>query len=176
MNRAGTVSRGAWIALALGAGVAGGGWFAAQRWQPVPTAENEHASLSAQREQLRGNEDDVLDQLRREAATRPRPKWTTAEIEGLSRDIGPGWDWSTTDGSVFILRRIAPLDEWTAIQRVVARLADTRGIMLEAVELNVGGAGRERQFTKVEIHLRLATGGDAAATLFRPNPSGAGPG
>lgn len=112
MSRAPSVSRGVWLAFGASALVCGAVWFVAHRWRPItPESDADVAALTSERDQLRGNDDQVRDALREQRKVLARQAWSTEAIAGLQQRLGVDWRWESEPGGQphrALLQRIAP--------------------------------------------------------------------
>ena len=176
MSRAPSVSRGVWLAFGASALVCGAVWFVAHHWRPItPESDADVAALTSERDQLRGNDDQVRDALREQRKVLARQAWSTEAIAGLQQRLGVDWRWESEPGGQphrALLQRIAPrLEEWPHYVALVAELARQPGVAVESVEFHTNGRARERRFTRVAIGLRFTVADAPLSDAERAAPS-----
>lgn len=173
MSHTATVSRAAWIALAVSAVFAGAAWFVRLHWRSVaPTVDAEFVALTAEREQLRGNEDQVRDSLRKQRDGVRRQAWTAGALATLRAEIGAEWQWRWETVERATLVHLAPqLEQWPAYVGSVAALGAKPGVIVESVEVCAEGAARNRRFTAVRLGLRFILADAPTGDAERAAPS-----
>jgi len=173
MSRSQTVSRAAWLALAASAVFAGAACFAWLRWRPVaPVSDIETAALTVEREQLRGNDDQVRDSLRQRRETLRRLAWTRDSLAALRGAVGDQWQWRWDSADRATLVHAAPRrEEWPRFVALLASLTSKPGLVLESVELRAEGTARKRQLATVRLGLRFILADASIGDAERAAPS-----
>lgn len=155
MKRA--VSRTQWVALA-GSLLACAAALATRQRFPLLRlgADTEFATLLAERDALRANDDRVRDELR--AQVRVVPTWSASRIEALRLTLGPAWRWdfhqdNPTLHTATLARPGARATDWSAIVAALGTLERQPGMVIREIEL-LGTSVRPRaEFTRVRIEL-----------------------
>ena len=176
MNRARTVSGGAWFAFGTSMLLGGAAWFVTHQWRPIlPEADDGFTALASERDQLRGNDDQVRDTLREQRKALARQAWTREAIADLQQSLGADWRWEWEPGGRphrAVLQRTAPrLEEWPHYVALVTELARQPGVAVDSVEFDADGAARDRRFTRVAIGLRFTVADAPLSDAERAAPS-----
>ena len=176
MSRARPVSRAAWFAFSASAFICGAVWFVTHQWQPMtPESDAEVTTLTAERDRLHGNDDQVRDTLREQRKALARQTWTPEAIAGLQQKLGVDWRWEWEPGGRprrAVLNRTGPrLEEWPHYTALVTELGRQPGVAVDSVEFHTGGMARERRFTRVAIGLRFTVSDAPSSDGNRAAPS-----
>jgi hypothetical protein len=174
VNRITPISRRVWFAFGSSAVVFGVVAWLAHRTVPTPAGHAaEFATLTRERDSLRGHDDDVRDRLRGQQQGLARLAWTPEKLAELERRQGDRWRWTWEPGDPptrVTLQRVAPqIEEWAAYRAFVAAWAGQPGVIVESLEILADGPARARRLTRVALGLRFVV----AVTPSRDGPRAA---
>ncbi len=177
MNRALTVSRGAWLALAASIVAYAGVWLVVHRLRPIQWAgDSELTALVGERDRLRDSDDAACIRVRQQVSDLSPHAWTNDEVLALKERIGPDWQWdSANPGSreqQIVLTCSAPrFEDWPRYLDFVAGLAGRPGLAVESADITAEGAGRNRRFNRFSVRFRITVADATTGKAERPAPS-----
>ena len=151
------VSRTQWVALAGSLLACAAALTTRQRFPLLRLgADAEFATLLAERDALRANDDRVRDELR--AQVRVIPTWSASRIEALRQAFGPAWRWDFHHDNpalraVTLTRPEARASDWSAIVAALGTLERQPGIVIREVEVVEAPARPRGGFSHVRIEL-----------------------
>lgn len=169
-----SLERSAIVALVLSAFLATLAW-AAPMIKPIRTPSDgaEHAALTAELVQLRGNEDIVLTQLRLQSAALAQVAWSLEARNALQEELAHTWRWDWHSHEQVVLQCLRPrFEDWADYVALVGKLGAKPGLIVESFELSAEGPPRARRFSAVTIGLRFVGTESSAPPSFRPDPPG----
>ncbi len=173
MSHARSISRSAWILLAMSALVAVAG-LALPLLRPGPTGlDPDLIALRSEHAALARNDDTTLENLRQLAKAQPSAAWS---VETFIERVGPGWrvEWPQPDGtsrSVLLSRSDPRLHQWPDYLRFVKSWTDQPGIILESLEVSATSTAATRELAQVVIGLRITLTGAPIRNAERDAPS-----
>ncbi|MEN9402991.1 MAG: hypothetical protein RL091_1694, partial [Verrucomicrobiota bacterium] len=120
-------------------------------WPPPHLADGEFATLRAEQEALRTNDDATRARMRTERDRLAR-QIVPVPLADLKTQLGPHWTWQPGSGGRWLVSRSGSRpDDWLDVLAGVAALERQPGVFLEQVEMRGDG----RAFTQARITIRF---------------------
>lgn len=126
----------------------------------VPSPRDETARISAlrsERDGLAGNDDALLDRLKREAAGMQSVAWSDIRIQTWAGELGPRWRVRSGDarGVCIASREPDHVGDWTPFLADLREWSRLPGVSVEKIEIEATGPASRRQFARRSVTLRF---------------------